>query len=243
MLLDVVVLGINLLGVTLLENVFLDIIRRASGDDQRAMRILLGCAALLLVLAPAGATLKRWHFHQRYTGAHVLSRPLAGCLFNPVFYFCLVVVIYAAVMAFVMQELFGRREPSGIVFVPMLLGGLGLIGAHTWLVYRYFSPPKAAPASAFMRGPASELLGDAFLFANMLIFQLFWNLMSFAGLGAPSGAVDFVLRLGVLCFLALLIYFPPRMFYLAEDADQPRTWLMIFIANAPVMGRVLLGTG
>jgi hypothetical protein len=46
-----------------------------------------------------------------------------------------------------------------------------------------------------------------------------------------------------LCFIALLVYFPPRMFYLAEDVDRPRTWLTMLLANSPVILRVLFGIG
>jgi hypothetical protein len=244
LLLDLVVLGVNLLGVTLLQGFFLGVVRRGAADDPAAMVIVLGCAVALFVLAPLGASLKRWHYHQRLGAGKAagFSDGVGGCLFNPIFYFCLVAVIFATVNAFIMQRVFGNREPSGAVFVPSILLGFGLIILHTFLVYRYFSPPKHPPKSAFMRGPASEIIGDACLFANMLLFQLIWNLLSFAGLGPPSGAVDAAARLLVLGFLALLLYFPPRMFYLAEDAGKARTWLMILLANAPVIVRVLLGS-
>ena len=244
LLLDTVVLSVNLVGVTLLERPFLGVVRRASANDPTAMRILFGCSVALFVLAPLGATLKRWHYHQRMDGrkAADFSEHLGGCLFNPIFYFCLTAVIFAVVNAFVMQGVYGRREPTGAVFVTSLFFGIGLIIAHTFLVYRYFSPPRHPPRSAFMRGPASEFIGDACLFANMLLFQLIWNLLSFAGLGAPGGVLDAVARLLVFCFLALLLYFPPRMFYLAEDAGKARTWLMILLANAPVIARLLLGS-
>jgi hypothetical protein len=39
-----------------------------------------------------------------------------------------------------------------------------------------------------------------------------------------------------------LIYFPPRMFYLYEDINRGRTWAMMFLANSPVIFRVLIGT-
>ena len=244
LLLDLVVLGVNLLGVTLLQGFFLGVVRRGAADDPAAMMILFGCSVALFVLAPLGASLKRWHYHQRMGPGKAanVSDGLAGCLFNPIFYFCLVAVIFATVNAFIMQKVFGNREPSGAVFVPSILLGLGLIILHTFLVYRYFSPPKHPPKSAFLRSPASEIIGDACLFLNMLLFQLIWNLLSFAGVGPPGGVGDALARLLVLGFLALLLYFPPRMFYLAEDAGKPRTWLMILLANAPVIVRVLLGS-
>ena len=93
-----------------------------------------------------------------------------------------------------------------------------------------------------MQQHQSELLGDICIFVNMVLFQIVWNLLSFAGLGRPSGVGEFIGRLGFLCFLALLIYFPPRMFYLAEDIDRGRTWLMMLLANSPVIVRVLIGT-
>ncbi len=46
-----------------------------------------------------------------------------------------------------------------------------------------------------------------------------------------------------LSFIALLIYFPPRMFYLAEDIHRRRTWVTMLLANSPVIVRVLIGTG
>ena len=78
---------------------------------------------------------------------------------------------------------------------------------------------------------------------NMILFQVFWNMLTFAGLGHPSSLLEFGGRLFFLCFIALLIYFPPRMFYLAEDINRPRTWLIMLLANSPVIVRVLIGTG
>jgi hypothetical protein len=77
----------------------------------------------------------------------------------------------------------------------------------------------------------------------MLLFQVFWNMLTFAPLGHPSGVGEFFGRLFFLCFVALLIYFPPRMLYLAEDINRRLTWLTMFIANSPVIIRVLIGSG
>jgi len=76
----------------------------------------------------------------------------------------------------------------------------------------------------------------------MILFQVFWNMLTFAGLGHPSGVVEFLGRLFFVSFIALLIYFPPRMFYLAEDINRGRTWLTMLLANSPVLFRVLIGT-
>ena len=113
---------------------------------------------------------------------------------------------------------------------------------QTWLVYRYFSPPQKPPKSEFLRHPQSEMLGDVCFFVNMILFQIVWNLLSFAGLGRPSGTAEFFGRLFLFCFLALLIYFPPRMFYLAEDISRRLTWLTMLVANSPMIVRLLIGT-
>ncbi len=243
LLLDLVVFSVNIAGMALLMGFFRGVVRRAATDDPVAMAVLFACALALFILAPLGATLKRWHYHQRRggRGADAMEGP-GGCLFSPIFYFSLATVIFAAVNAFVLQQVYGRREPDGTVFVTSIFVGIGLIITHTVLVYRYFSPPSRPPSSAFLRGPVSGVIGDACLFANMLLFQVIWNALSFAGLGPPGGAWEAVGRLLVLCFLALLLYFPPRMFYLAEDIGRPRTWLMILLANSPVITRLLFGT-
>jgi hypothetical protein len=67
-------------------------------------------------------------------------------------------------------------------------------------------------------------------------------MLTFAGLGRPGSLLEFAGRLFFLSFIALLIYFPPRMFYLAEDINRPRTWLTMLLANSPVIVRVLVGT-
>jgi hypothetical protein len=199
------------------------------------------------ILPAAGAVLKRWHFHQRLkaSGKSVEAQEtkLAGCLFNPLFYFCLNLVLTSAILASLSQFLFGRRGiNSGAVFVPLVFLGLNLTVVQTYLIYRYFIPPKQPPQSPFLRSRQSEALGDICLFVNMMLFQVFWNMLTFAGLGHPTGLLEFCGRLFLLCFIALLIYFPPRMFYLAEDIHRPRTWLTMLLANSPVIVRVLIGT-
>lgn len=243
LLLDIVAFAVNLACLFLLSGPLEQVVRRAAADEQAAMTILFAISVALFVLAPAGATLKRWHFHRRReAGAAALDIP-SGCLFNPIMYFCLVAVIFATVNAFVLQRVYGNREPPGTVFVSSILLGIVLIITHTVLVYRFFSPPRHPPRSPLLRSPTAELAGDACLFANMLVFQLIWNLLTFAGIGRPSGIAEALGRLAVFAFLALLLYFPPRMFYYAEEGRGARAWLSMLVANSPVIARLVAGSG
>jgi predicted permease len=242
-LLDVVVFVLNLFLMRLLVGYFLDVASLASNGDAIAQAAMFLFCVSLFVLPPAGAVMKRWHFHKRRGGNQPKESALSGCLFNPIFYFCLTAVIFSAVNAFILQFFSKGGDPGATVFITSIFIGIGLMITHTWLVYRYFTPPKTEPRSEFLRSPASELAGDICIFVNMINFQIIWNLLSFSGLPHPTGPFDVIARIFVLCFIALLIYFPPRMFYLAEDIDKGRTWLMILLANAPVIIRVVIGTG
>jgi hypothetical protein len=195
-------------------------------------------------LPAAGSVLKRWRFHQRRDAPTLdtVETSIGGCLFNPIFYFCLNLVISAAVMASLGDFLAGKALDTAAVFVPMTFLLLFLTIVQTFLIYRYFSPPKKPPRWEFLQTPQSETLGDICLFLNMILFQVFWNMLTFAGFPHPSGPGEFFGRLFFLCFTALLVYFPPRMFYLAEDIHKRRTWLTMLLANSPVIIRVLIGT-
>jgi len=244
LLLDIVVFIANLFLMRMLLRRFLQVAKAAANGDFVAGVAMFLFVLGLFILAPIGATLKRWHFHERLSseGKKFNDDEVAfGCLFNPIFFICINFVIYAAVQVFAFQYFYGDDEPGAGIFVSSILFGMVWCGVNTWLVYRYFSPPKNPPASAFMRAPRSEILGDICIFLNMLLFQLIWNMLSLADLPRPHDVEEFVGRLLVLCFIALLIYFPPRVFYLAEDIHKRRTWLMILLANSPIIVRVLIG--
>jgi hypothetical protein len=243
LLLDVFVFILNLFLMRLLTGQFLELFGEVSKEDPFA-KFALGLIFIAMWILPAaGAVLKRWHFHRRRK-KEVQESALAGCLFNPLLYFCLNLVISAFIFASLGDVLLGRRAfESGTVFVPVIFAILFLTIVQTYLIYRYFTPPKETPRWKFLLTPQSEVIGDVCLFLNMILFQVFWNMLTFAGLGHPSGPVEFLGRLFFLCFIALLIYFPPRMFYLAEDIDKGRTWLTMLLANSPVIIRVLIGTG
>jgi hypothetical protein len=248
LLLDLFIFVANIFLLRLITKILIDLFSQVSAEDPVA-KLLLGLTFLAMWILPAlGAVLKRWHFHERLKaqGKQVESEEtnLAGCLFNPLFYFCLNLVITSAVLTSLGDFLFGKALlNNGALFIPLVILGLILTIVQTFLIYQYFSPPKSPPKAKFLREPQSETLGDICLFLNMILFQVFWNLLTFAHLGHPSSLLEFCGRLFFLSFIALLIYFPPRMFYLAEDINRPRTWLTMLLANSPVIVRVLIGTG
>jgi hypothetical protein len=246
-LLDVVVFLINLALMNLLTRYALDLLRSAGEGDSLAGFALALCSGGMLVLPAAGAVLKRWHFHRRLSArpkpeGEAAKAPFDPLELNPIFYFVLSLFLSAVVMSFVTPLIFGKRANTGAVFVPLVIASFVACVVQTVLVYRYFSPPKKAPSAPFLRDPASEQAGDLCIFVNMILFQVFWNLVisQFPFAGAAS-AGDFALNFFVLVFFALLVYFPPRIFYLAEDIRRPATWLTILLANSPTILRALFG--
>lgn len=249
LLLDLFVFLLNLFLMQWLTGYAVELFAVANAGNSLAQFLLLMACVAMYVLPAAGATLKRWHAHERLKAAKQTVNfdeqfsGLAGCLFNPIFYFCLNLVLMSAIVAGLGGFLFGERLlQNGAIFVPLILGGMICTIVQTYLIYRYFSAPQKPPKYDFLRTAQSETLGDVCIFVNMVLFQIVWNLLNFAGLGGPSGVAEFCGRLFFLCFLALLIYFPPRMFYLAEDIERPRTWLTMLLANSPVIVRLLVGS-
>ena len=245
LLLDVVVFVLNIFLMRLLTRQFLDLFSQVDAENPLAKLGLGLTFAAMWILPAAGAVLKRWHFHQRRNAPtfETVETSLGGCLFNPLFYFCLNLVISSAVLASLGEFFLGRRAmDTAAIFVPSIFAILILTIVQTYLIYRFFSPPQKPPKWDFLRTSQSDTLGDVCLFLNMILFQVFWNMLTFAELGHPSGLLEVGGRLFFLCFIALLIYFPPRMFYLAEDINRRSTWLTMLLANSPVIVRVLIGT-
>ena len=245
LLLDIVVFVLNIFLMQRLTRAFIDLFALVSAEQPLAQLALSLVCVAMYVLPVAGSILVRRHFHQRLKqeGKTLDENALAGCLFNPIFYLSLNFVIMSAIVAGFGTILLGDRlMDDGSIFLPLILGGMILTILQTYLIYRYFTPPKKPPRFEFLQRPESELLGDVCIFTNMILFQVAWNLLTFAPFGRPSGPAEFVGRLFFLCLIALLVYFPPRLFYLAEDIDRGRTWLMMLLANSPVIVRLLIGT-
>lgn len=245
LLMDMFVFGMNMLLMHWLTIQLKHLLPGLSNGTPNA-NLTLGIALVATWILPVAAVfMKRWHFHQRRRSRRVgpiaENTGLSGCLFNPIIFFCINIIITSAIIASLGTFVFGDQLRNGNVFVPLVFGGMILTIVQTYFVYRYFTPPKTPPRSAFLRSPYSDTVGDICLFVNMLFFQVIWNLLTSAPLAHPTGVGDFVGRLFFLTFIALLCYFPPRMFYLAEDINRPRTWVTMTLANSPVIARILIG--
>lgn len=245
LLLDLVVFVANLFLMRKLTGLFIDLFSYVSAEHPLAKLALSLIALSMWLLPAAGAVLKRWHFQQRRKQA---NRGLEtedgpdGCLFSPIFYFSLNIVLMSTIVAGLGDLFFGKAlMEDGAIFLPLIFGGMILTIFQTVLIYRYFSPPQKPPKYEFLQRPESEQLGDICIFVNMLLFQVAWNLLTMSPLGPPSGVAELIGRIGFLSFIALLIYFPPRMLYLAEDLHRPSTWWTMLLANSPVIARVVLG--
>ena len=236
----------NLFLMRWLSGLYLELFSHVSAEEPFAKFAISITALGMWILPAAGAVLKRWHFHQRLKQRALIfdteEGPVAGCLFNPIFYFCLNLVLLSAILVGLGESVFGNAlVENGAIFLPLIFTGLFLTILQTYLIYRYFSPPKKPPKNEFLRRPESERLGDVCIFLNMILFQIVWNFLTFAELGPPSGVAEFLGRIFFLSFVALLVYFPPRLLYLAEDLHRRRTWLTMLLANSPVIARVVIG--
>jgi hypothetical protein len=239
-LFDVLIFLANLFLMRLLVKLFLDVVRAASAGDVVAKCGILLFYLGMLVLPSLGAILKRWHFHQRIK---LLGEreddggwlPF-GCIFIPFVYLAVNMFITLGV-SLTCLDLFPGSNIGGA----FLLVGVPYNIFQTVLVFRYFSPPKRKPKSEFLRDPRSDVLGDACMFLNMILYQvlLSWATLVFPGFHEGK----FVDRFIPLIVLALLIYVTGRIFFLVEDIRHPRTWLTILLANSIIIIRTLFGVG
>jgi hypothetical protein len=244
LLLDGIVFVINLVLMIFLSRLFADLLRQSDETLIAQWAVILFCLGLAF-LQPIGALLKRRRAHQRHP---YLARPMPGCLFHPFFYFLSKLLFLIAAGGKIVDLVFGKGEANGSsdyfglprwLFMALFLGIPLLAVANTAIVYFYFWEPKRAPLFKFLQSPQSETLGDTCLFFNMIGYQMFWGFLMVDLAKDHPGIGD---RLFTFAFTALLIYFPPRLFYLAEDGERPVTWLMMLLANTPVILRILFST-
>jgi len=249
-LLDIVVFLISLLLMQVLTIFSQKLVYQAEQDVFAKLAIGLFFAGLFF-LQPLGPVLKRWSFHQRFKFE---TNSTAGCLLSGFMWVYLVMMILiSGVATIILTEVVFERGSPASQFAPLfILAGVVLSVVNIVFIYRYFRRPKKKPRWKFLTTSTAALLGDVLMFLNVICLQILWNCLTAATsfwehltstpLGRPGSLTDILGRLIVIGSLALLVYFPPRIFYLAEDRNRKITWLTMLLANLPLIVRAILAS-
>jgi hypothetical protein len=240
-LLDLIAFLVNVVLMTILSRQLANLFHQANTNTLAQAAVALFCLGLAF-LQPIGAILKRRHAHLRKPD---LDHVPLGCVFLPA-YFLIQLLFLIGATGQIVELVSGKghgAEASDYLGLPSRLFTLLLLGipalaiANTFVFYFYFQPPKHEPLVKFLGSPQAETLGDACLFLNMIGYQAFWGLLM---ADLPNDYPTISGRLSIFAFAALLIYLPPRLFYLAEDGKRPVVWLTMLLANSPALLRILL---
>jgi hypothetical protein len=253
MLLDILIFLINLSLIPLLAPAFTKIAQQANQGQRMSQFLVFLFFALLFVLQPLGANFKRWQFHQRRRAGRRRKRSSDGfvftfkdsiffaVLFNPVLYFGILLLTSLLMIRFFMNEFISEKNVSDddSLFIVYALAGFLISVVHSLAVYRYFTSPTKEPKIKAFYGPSSGTIGDALLFVNIILFQILWNIVGQIPAQSMSTLGDYMVRTFFLVCMALLIYFPSRIFYSAEDIKKPLAWFTILLANSPLIVRFI----
>ena len=245
-LLDVVVFLLNLTLMIVLTRLTKNLVNDAETDTSAKALIGLYFAALFL-LQPLGPVLKRWSFHQE---SKFDTNSPAGCLLGGFMFFYLVMMLLVSSTAtIILTEVIFERGEGGEIGTALIMLGLFWSILNTVLIYRYFVRPKKPPHWTFLTTPKAGLLGDICMFLNVIALQILWNNLTTAEsfwqhtlstpLGRPGSFTDILGRFIVIGVLAMLVYFPGRIFYLAENPRRKIAWLTMFVANLPLLLRAV----
>ncbi|MDQ2936994.1 MAG: hypothetical protein M3R67_05740 [Acidobacteriota bacterium] len=249
-LLDIVVLVINLVLMSIITRLTLKLAHEAEQD--RLARIAIGLFfAGVFFLQPCGPILKRWSFHQRFKFDTDSS---AGCLlFWFMWFYIIMMLLLSGTATIILTEVFFERgSPASEIGPALILGGLALSIVNVVFIYRFFLRPKKKPRWKFLATPQAALVGDVLMFLNVICLQILWNSLTASKsfwehltstpLGKPGSFTDILGRFIVIGFLALLVYFPARIFYLVEDKNRKITWLTMLLANMPLILRAVFAS-
>jgi hypothetical protein len=246
-LLDIVVFVVNLVLMTILTRLSRNLVDEAERDNLAKAAVGLFFAGLFF-LQPLGPVFKRWSFHQQHK--FDTDSP-AGCLLAGLMFFYLIMMLLISSTATIIltEVFFEPGSPEFEVGPILILGGLAWSIVNVVLIYRYFVRPKKPPRSRFLTTPAAAILGDIFMFINVICLQVLWNSLTAATsfwsqltstpLGRPGSFTDILGRFIVIGTLALLVYFPGRIFYLVEDRRRKIIWLTMLLANLPLLLRAV----
>lgn len=252
-LFDLFIFVINLTLMPFIAKAFVDTGRAAALGQHGLQFLLFLFFASMYFIQPYGALFKRWSFHQRRRAGRRRKKNTDGSIFsfaddnvwslifNPIVYFFSLLLISSMIITYLNQLITGRifsdDDPYFIVFI--LLGFL-LSVVHSVAAYKYFLSPKNIPKKKILASSFSEPVGDILLFVNIFMFQILWNIVGQITLEKSGDPGGFALRVVFMFGVGLLMYYPARIFYAAEDIRNPLAWFTIILANLPLVIRVFL---
>ena len=143
----------------------------------------------------------------------------------------------ACMLSVEIWEDFSGRSYTDKLFLPLffLIPSIAIINTLIFVIY--FRPIKRKVAISFLASQGSEFFGDALLFLNMILFQVFWGYLM---TDLTHDYRGLAMRVFMFAFTALIIYFPPRLLFLAEHLEDKRVWLFMLLANLPIILRLIL---
>jgi hypothetical protein len=242
--LDVVVFIINLFLMSDVSGRLNDFIGvgRDRPNDARAMGIMATYCALACLLPASGAFLKYISGSQKHT-PHFYRKTWAKQFFSMMTIILIVQILVQAVFL-IAEYNYQRRllafmpDATGLslLLTVIMVVSVLFILANPVFVRLNFTKNRRHYLSGFVRDVV-EFLGDSCLFINMILFQIFWGIFM-ADLTQDWGGI--LERVLALALTSLLLYFPPRLIYLAEDGHRGIAWVTMIMANIPIIIRVII---
>ena len=250
LLLDLTIFLFQLLLLRTLTNLSLDFVHQAQENSFAETIIGLFLVALFF-LQVLGPILRRWSFHQHFPSFEEKVGALTGLFlsFYRFFYIgSMAIMIYLAYTYFAGAFRLNDSPSSETLEQIVVAAALVLPIVSSIFVFKFFVKPKREPRWKFLMTPQAEALGDLCMFFNVVCFQIlfsvylssshFWNALH-KTTRLASGTLDSISgRLYIAAIAALIVYLPPRIFYLVPPASIQRrllTWLLMFLANLPLI--------
>lgn len=245
-LLDIAVFLFSLTLLRILTRLSMSLVSEARTDVSAKIAVGLFLVGLFF-LQPLGPILKRWSFHRRYKSFDIDKTEFTtGCLLSAYkfFYITIMVIVFYLAYAYFKEAFTGLASERNETLI--LVSAVVMSLVNVMVIFSYFRPPKKDPRWKFLATPQSELLGDICLFLNVICFQVvwgvyisspqFWNLLHKVTNADSDDFFNALLgRLYIAGIAALLVYFPPRIFYLVIDQRRKITWLTMLAANLPLI--------
>lgn len=242
--LDVIVFVVNLILMSDASTRINDWIGIGRGrpNDAGAMGIMAAYCALACLLPATGAFLKYVSGSQKHT-PHFYRKTWGKQFFSMMTIILILQFLSQAVFFIAEYNYQGKLlalmpDASTLsLFLKVLLPVCVIfILINPIMVRVNFTKNRRHYLTGFVRGTV-EFFGDTALFLNMILFQVFWGIFMADLTQDWGGVLERVLALAI---TSLLLYFPPRLMYLADDGHRGIAWVTMLLANIPIIIRIII---